>query len=702
MDVDDMLNQGQSRIELAPGWVTPVRAAGKARASAAAGVTVPKAPRFFANGVSYVADEAGAGRVLDFARQRGLSHVGFDTEFRYDRPGVVIDRKHTAHDPRSVRPLLLSLALAEPGEGGAGALYLFVVDLRRPAVLPALAELLRLPVPFVAHFARAELFCLWQLGLPEPRILWDTWVHEKAVHLGLHHKRYGAGRVADEAEEAQARELAEDDQEFSLALPATCLRHGVPHPFATEKGRLQRSFLEHADGEPFSDEQVAYAAADAEAAACLYLPQVLEAGREGLLQHLTALEMPWVITTARMGWRGVRVDQEKCRAVNAACERHLAALRPRLEQFGVGNVRSHKQLSEFFARLGLLELFRREGKITFDKEQLEAVQDRHPAIPLIRAARRILDLQKEKVLSGELVGADGRVHPDYRQLGTHTGRQSSRWPNVMGLGRIFRPLVVAAPGRGIGEVDYSQIEVGVAAAVYGDDRLVEMFNSDDVYSAMAKDFFRSQLSAEDLGLPGPDFKKRHRTLRDLVKTCTLGIIYGLTPHGLALRLKKTEAEAAALQEQFMAMFPALRKSLAETPRYGAVCGFVSTVSGLRRHRAWRGPLSTWERNWMVNHPVQGSAADVFKSAGNRLDRLYQRYDAWLVVPVHDAFVFEAPLAALGALAELTERVMLEAVEEYFPQLRPKAERNVQEPGCWNKDAHADSLDRWMEEPTCSF
>jgi DNA polymerase-1 len=105
---------------------------------------------------------------------------------------------------------------------------------------------------------------------------------------------------------------------------------------------------------------------------------------------------------------------------------------------------------------------------------------------------------------------------------------------------------------------------------------------------------------------------------------------------------------------------------------------------------------------MVNHPVQGSAAVVFKAAGNRLDRLYRAYDAWLIVPMHDAFVFEAPLEELEKVADLTERVMCEAVMEYFPRLRPRVEVNIKHPGCWNKDGHADSLDRWIEDPMFTF
>jgi DNA polymerase-1 len=665
---------------------------------------IPRAPGYYAGRVTLVVDAAGVEALLDLSRQRPLAFVGLDTEFRYSRPPIAYDRKQAVHDCRSVVPLLLSLALAEAGAAeGKGTLYPFVIDLRVPEVLPALKDLLRLPVCFVGHYTHAELLCLWQLGLPEPSILWDTWAHEKALHLGRNHKKYRLGPGADAAEQARAAEEAEEEEHFGNSLAATCHRYNVPYGFAGDKERLQRSFLEHPAYAPFTPEQVEYATADAVAAARLYPRQVLAATQAGILHHLQTVEMPWVVTNARMVWRGVRIDADSCRRVEEACQRHLHALQPQLAALGVPNVRSHQQLEQFFAREGLLDLFRRDGKISFDKGLLDEFRDRHPAIPLIRAARRVYDLRAEGLLSGQHVGADGRVHPEHRQLGAHTGRQTCRRPNVAGLGRVFRPLVVPDPGRGLGEVDLSQIEVGVAGAVYHDAGLVEMFNTGDVYSAMAQRFYAPQLPEEDRRLTSRDFKRRHRDLRDRMKACTLGLIYGLTARGLALRLGVPEPEAVSLQEAFLGMFPTLRRGLEEAPAYGAIRGYAEAVSGLRRYRArGRAALTSWERNWLTNFPVQGSAAVVFKAAGNRLDRLYRRYDAWLVVPLHDAYVFEAPLEVLGEVAELTARVMCESVQDCFPVLLPQVEVNVAHPTCWNKEGRVDSIERWVEDPTFTF
>jgi DNA polymerase-1 len=646
-----------------------------------------------------VTTAADAARMSDVARQRDVTFVGIDAEFRFSRPGVDVGGGKTAYLPRSTVPLLLSLALAEPRGDDGYELYRFVVDVRNPGVLPAVGEVLRLPATFVGHYLRAELFCLWKLGLEEPWMVWDTMACESALHLGLHHKRYRAG-AQTVADEAAAREDAEEERERTLSLLATCSRYGVTHPFAVAKDRLQQSFLAHPAGAPFTPQQIDYAAADAVAAAELYLPQVVEAARRGVLHHLVEVEMPAVVTVARQSWRGVRFDPAKTGRALAAAAAHRTRLDAEIhDTYGIENVGSYPQLEDFFQRAGVIEAFSRDGKVTFDKEQLELCRDAHPAVPLVHAARRVRELGKQLGHVGALTDADDRVHPDYVLLGAHTGRLTSRWPNVTGLGRIFRPLVVPDPGRGIGEVDLCQIEVGLAAAVYGDDALVAMFNSDDVYVGMAKSFFAAELPADALALSVRAFKAQYSEYRDRMKVCTLGVIYGLTSHGMATRMGVSEARAGEFLDRFMSLFPALRRALEENPCYTAVRGCVANASGLRRYRARAGVPSTWERNWINNYPVQGSAATVFKDAMNRLDRLYRRYDAWLVIPMHDAVVFEAPLEHLAAVAELTGRVMIETVREWFPALRPRVEVNVAHAECWNKDGHADSLERWAEDPS---
>jgi DNA polymerase-1 len=655
-----------------------------------------KSPRYYAMKINFTETVDEVQAMLDFALQRPLSHIGFDSEFGYWRPGLVIDRRNTKYDPTSIQPLLLSLAMAEPLEGYEGCLYSFVIDLRKPHLLPVLRELFRLSIPFVGHFTKVELFCLWRLGLTEPHILWDTFVFEKALHLGRHHHKYNSHRKTDEFEQIRAKEESNEKKVYGFSLIATCQRYAVAYGMEAEKERLQQSFLTHPEDAQFSQEQIDYAAEDAIAAALLYPLQIQKAAQHGLLRHCETVEMDWVTTNARLEWAGVRVDERKRDEAIARISVHLEKLEKHLAaKYGIQNTQSHKQLAEFFKGCGLLHKFQQGSKVSFDKKMLKKNTSLHPAIALLRAARRASDLLADKLLSPDFVGEDGRVRAEHRQLGTDTGRQTSRWPNFLGLDRVLRPLVIPEEGYGIGEVDWSQVEVGVAAAMYGDDGLVRMFNSGDVYSSMAQHFFRDELPDEDLIIPGKEFKAKHKALRNQMKSCTLGIIYGITPVGLAQTLGTTKAKAAALQNRFMAMFPKLKEALVLAAQCGAIRGYAYTISGLKRYRGKGGEASRWEKNWLTNHPVQGSAAVVFKAAGNRLDKLYRQYDARIIIPLHDAFIFEAPLGDLDTVAALTSRVMCDTLQEYFPVLRPQVEVNISRPDCWNKDGDGEELERWI-------
>jgi DNA polymerase-1 len=232
--------------------------------------------------------------------------------------------------------------------------------------------------------------------------------------------------------------------------------------------------------------------------------------------------------------------------------------------------------------------------------------------------------------------------------------------------------------------------------MYGDNDLVKIFNTGDVYSSMAQLVFREELPEADLFIDGKEFKRKHKALRNAMKSCTLGIIYGITPIGLAQIMGTHKAKAAALQNRFMAMFPRLQTALIQAAQCGAIRGYAYTISGLKRYRAKGGLTTRWERNWLSNHPVQGSAAVVFKAAGNRLDKLYSQYDAQIIIPLHDAFIFEAPLNVLEIVADHTARIMCDTLQEYFPVLQPRVEVNISRSDCWNKDGDGDELDRWIE------
>ena len=684
---------------LLPGWSERLEKRASQPTSTSFDLPFPKAPEYYTGQLTHIITLEQAQDMVDLAWQRPLSHIGFDCEYGFSKPAVALSGKQVRQDYRSIRPLLLSIALAEPQDNEKGTLYSFVIDLRDPELCSMLEELLRLPVCFVGHAIRGDLFCLLQLGLTEPRILWDTQIHEMALHLGQQHKKYRLTGREDPVEEIQIKQEVQEERQLSYSLLATCGRYGVPFTDPESKGHLQASFLDHNPEDPFTDEQIHYSSEDAVAVARLYLPQVQCAVRTGVLHHLTTIEMPWVMTSAHMEWTGIRVDQNRQRQVTEACEKHQKTLAATLEGHGIHNSRSHKQLMAFFERERLVHLFRKGNKVSFNKDKLKRLESVHPVIPPLLASRRVNDILSGKVIHPKLMGSDGRVHPSYRQLGTDTSRETSRTPNIQGLDSALRPLVIPDSGYGIGDVDLCQIEIGLAAAVYRDEHLIEMFNTGDVYSAMAQVFYHEKLPVPARSLSGAQFKRQYRDHRSTMKSCTLGIIYGVTAYGLSAVLNVSQRKAQHLLARFMEMFPTIHRNLKRVALLGGMRSYASTVTGLHRRRPTdQHQLTNWERNWLGNFPIQGSAAVVFKVAGNRLDRLYQKYDARLIVPLHDAYVFEAPLLHLEEVADLTGRVMCDAVQEFFPGLHPRVEANIEHPECWNKEGDVGALDRWLEDP----
>ena len=196
-------------------------------------------------------------------------------------------------------------------------------------------------------------------------------------------------------------------------------------------------------------------------------------------------------------------------------------------------------------------------------------------------------LASDPAVSGRLTAADGRVHPTLRVLGADTGRTQSQLPNVMGLGRVFRPLVRAPEGYGIGEVDLAQIEVGIAAAVFRDPRLIEDFNAGDVYVAMAKRIFHAELTPDDLALDNPTFKSRHVRYRNLTKPLVLESSmarrFMASPVTLGRRSPRPR-----LWGVFRDLYPILCNGM-EKAREQAVRRGYAHIVGLRRFR-WAGTI----------------------------------------------------------------------------------------------------------------
>lgn len=620
-----------------------------------------------------------------------LGAIAIDTEFRFRSRSVDLGRGRSWQDPTTLEPLLLSGAAWIPD---SDALIRFVFDLRQRSLVPIVERLLRLRTLFVAHYSDAEFKTLWALGLdPVFSAIYDTWVAARALTLGRGHRSIDllVEARADEnvAAEAEARELLVGH----LSLVGQCALYGIEHRFAVAKDVLRGSFLA-GPGARFSAEQIEYAAADAEATLRLYLAQQRDVIAAGLYPHLAQVEFPYAEANARMEWDGVPISRERLSQLRRGLDRAVALHRCTLIEGGLQNPDSSSQALRFLQQRGHSERLMRNGRATTKDEVLQQVEPRDPIVMHLRRYRRYARMLADPLFAGELIGSDGRLHPDHRHLAAGTGRSSCSSPNIVGITKTFRPIVVAPSGRAIVELDYAQIEVGICAAEHHDEALISAFDSGDVYAAVAQQFYADRLSEEERALPASEFKKRRPELRDRIKTFVLAVLYNMQAQAVADRFGIALAEAEHQRAAFLDCYPAVRAAMRAAAADGRVRGYATIVGGLRRHIGPGGKAV----NQLINTPVQGSAGVVFRDA---IVRLYQHFRATatkLLLPVHDAVVIECDSATIETVAAQASQILITAVRKYYPAINPRVEGNFLEPSCWNKDGHADSLDKFLEDP----
>lgn len=578
----------------------------------------------------------------------------------------------------------LALAVDESGValgiaawGVGGEILSAVVDLR--AATGAVAAILGLRVPLVFHDLKPALHALWRLGIElELPNLFDTRLAAGCLSLGAYNRRAHRSRTPFEEQE-----LAEE-QELSLTLEAQCSAHEIALPIPpAATGAI-------AGLEP------RMLAARASWTLHLYLAQQAELLRQGLHSHLFTVEFPYALTNARMEWRGVHIDPARRQQVIDACagaQRHQGEF---LEAMGISPPGSPEAFLVAMQRLGLGDHF--AGR-SLDDGSLRKLEGLHPAVRAFRLYRRYR--QQAGQIGAAVVGPDGRVHPEHRQLGAATGRSTCRAPALAGLDRVLRPVVTAPPGRALIELDYAQIEVGVAAAECGDLDLVAAYNQGDVYAAMAQRFFADELSDGDRALDAREFRSRHPEKREAMKPFVLSLLYGARAKGVAARFGVSVAEARRRIARFMIAFPGLAQRLEDSADFGIARGYASIVTGLRRQVDRNAPRE-WTRRFLRNTPIQGSAAVVFKRAVVDLDQEFRRSDVWIVLPIYDAVLIECPATQIDDVVARAVPIMEHALRSYYPVLRPRVEVNREHVECWNKNGHADSLERFLADPTFSL
>ena len=381
------------------------------------------------------------------------------------------------------------------------------------------------------------------------------------------------------------------------------------------------------------------------------------------------IERPLIPVVERMNETGICVDGKHLAALAREYRKGLGELAGRIYKHAGRefNVNSPKQLATvLFDELKILPARHKKtagGARTTREEELAKLAPLHPIVGDILAYRelqKLLSTYIEKMPA--LLGRDGRLRAEFLQAGTTTGRMASQNPNLQNIpikseyGRRIRSAFVPAKDFALAAIDYSQIELRVAAGLSGDEKLGEIFRKGgDVHASVASEVF---------GVPPEhvDYEMRRRA-----KVINFGIIYGMGVNSLRQALGETVSreEAARFYEEYFKNFSGLARYIEQTKADAARNGFTETLFGRRRYfpalKSALQNLKAQAERMAINAPIQGTQSDIIKLAMVEADTLIEkkgwREKARLVLQVHDELVYEVAKGEGEAIARTLKHVM---------------------------------------------
>jgi DNA polymerase-1 len=371
----------------------------------------------------------------------------------------------------------------------------------------------------------------------------------------------------------------------------------------------------------------------------------------GLGRVATELEMPLVPVLAAMEERGIKVDLAGLSRLETQLVQDLKGIERQVYQLAGHefNIGSPKQLGVvLFDELNLARGKRTKTGYSTSVDVLNELAAQNQIVREVLRHRELTKLCNTYLEPLRLAAREStqRVHATFNQTGTATGRLSSSDPNLQNvpirteLGKRIRSAFVAEPGNVLVSADYSQIEMRVLAHLSGDEQLAEAFRrSEDIHASTAAAILRKDIA---------DVKPEDRRL---AKVVNYGLVYGMGDHGLSSRAEIPIEQARAFLDEYMARFAGVARWREQTIEQAKQDGYVRTISGRVRPTPGIGDpnraVAEATKRYAINAPVQGSAADIIKSAMLRLEeRLGGRFGIGMILQVHDELVFEIPEATL--------------------------------------------------------
>ncbi|TSC84238.1 MAG: DNA polymerase I [Parcubacteria group bacterium Gr01-1014_13] len=390
------------------------------------------------------------------------------------------------------------------------------------------------------------------------------------------------------------------------------------------------------------------------------------------------MEMQLEYVLAEMELNGIAVDKTMLKKLSVEATESLDKLTKKIYKLAgmEFNIASPIQLREvLFDKLDISVAGIKKGKtgLSTSAEELEKMRGLHPIIEEISTYRELAKLKNTyiDVLPDLINKKTGRIHSHFNQTVAATGRLSSLDPNLQNipirseLGREIRKAFVAEPGNVLVSADYSQIELRIVASLAQDKRMIEIFNNDeDIHKATAAAINNVPLSEVT------------KEMRYAAKEVNFGVLYGMGSYGLSWRTGISQAEAKDFIRKYFEAFSGVREYIDRTLEFTKKEGYCETLFGRRRYlpelNATNFQMRAAAERMAVNHPIQGTAADLMKMAmievhkkikDNKNKSLSQ---AKILLQVHDELVLEVKKELADEVADLVKSIMENVVTLRVP------------------------------------
>ena len=389
---------------------------------------------------------------------------------------------------------------------------------------------------------------------------------------------------------------------------------------------------------------------------------------QGLDKLFYEVEQPLALVLAAMEERGICVDEDRLAALKVKYEGILAELTDKIYAAAgtTFNIASPKQLGEvLFDKLGLKHGKKTKTGYSVSEDVLTGLAEAHPVVKYVLEWRHYAKLLGTYVTGMQPLVSRGRIHTEFNQCVTATGRLSSMNPNLQNIpvrgeeAKDVKSAFVASEGCVLVSADYSQIELRMLAHLSGDEKLIEAYNnSEDIHALTA---------SRILGIPQSEVTPAQR--RD-AKAVNFGIIYGMSDYGLSENISVPVYKAKEFIEKYFATYPKVREYMDANVAFAREHGYSVTMLGRRRNLKDITSSNYLTRSaaerMAMNTPLQGSAADVVKLAMLAVEKRLAGMKSKMILQIHDELIVDAAEAEADEIVRILKEEMENAVKLRVP------------------------------------